>query len=76
MTIRKRDGRPLRLYGLAEAADHMGVQKQPAQRALKQPGAPAPIAELRMGSVWDADEVEAWAATRRTRPSTRRPLTE
>ncbi|MFJ8933994.1 hypothetical protein ACIRLA_46265 [Streptomyces sp. NPDC102364] len=66
--IMKADGRPLRLYGLTEVAGVLGIQKQPAQRALKRPGAPAPVAELAMGAVWDADDIDAWATTRRTRP--------
>ncbi|GAA0454225.1 hypothetical protein [Streptomyces olivaceiscleroticus] len=58
----------LRLAGLTEAAQVMGITKQAAARALKRAGAPRPLADLAQGPVWDLDEIETWNASRRRTP--------
>jgi hypothetical protein len=52
------------LMGAIEAADELGV-KQPNLRPI--PGLPTAIQTLRCGSIWLADEVQPFAAQRRSR---------
>ncbi|WP_327358385.1 hypothetical protein [Streptomyces sp. NBC_01304] len=68
MTIPKPDGRPLRLGGLSEAAKVLDLTKQAAARALRRPGAPAPLETLDMGPVYDLDDIEEWDMTRKKTP--------
>ena len=66
----------LRLAGLAEAAQILGVTKRTALKYTKLHDFPEPLARLASGPVWDASTVEAWGAEhgpfRRGRP-TKRP---
>lgn len=63
MTTTRRENMP-RLMGAAEAAKCLGV----AQQNLRPiPGLPTPIAQLRCGSIYLAEEIEALAAAKRKR---------
>lgn len=48
------------LIGLAELAELYGVSKNTANTWARRHGFPAPVATLKMGPVWDRDEVVAW----------------
>ena len=67
----------LRLAGLAETAEILGVTKRTALGYSKRDDFPEPLARLASGPVWDADAVEAWGAEhgpfRRGRPSNPKP---
>lgn len=52
-----------RLVGAAELIDVMKVGRTRLAALTARPGFPAPVVVLRMGSVWDLDEVIAWAET-------------
>jgi predicted DNA-binding transcriptional regulator AlpA len=54
--------RPLRLAGLAEVAELLGVNKRSASRYVRRPDFPEPLARLASGPIWAADEIEAWGA--------------
>ncbi len=55
------------LMGTAEVAAHLGVSRQRVLQLLsEQDDFPQPVALLRMGKVWHAPEVRAWADRRRT----------
>jgi predicted DNA-binding transcriptional regulator AlpA len=62
----------LRLAGLAEVADFLGVSKRTASRYVTRNDFPAPVARLRSGPVWLEDDVRRWAVpevpVRRGRP--------
>lgn len=47
--------------GTSEIAALFGVTRQRASVIANSRGFPEPIATLAAGSVWDADDVEAWA---------------
>lgn len=49
----------MKLIGLAELAELYGVSKNTANTWSRQRDWPAPVATLKMGPVWDQDEVEA-----------------
>jgi predicted DNA-binding transcriptional regulator AlpA len=55
----------LRLAGLAEVAELLGVSKRSASRYTRRSDFPEPVARLAAGPIWDADEVERWAAKQR-----------
>ena len=55
---------PLRLAGLAEVAELLGVTKRSASRYARRHDFPGTVARLTAGPIWDADEVLAWAAAR------------
>lgn len=65
----------LRLCGLTEAAQAIGITKQATSRVLNRDGAPRPLAKLAQGSVWDLDEIERWNATRTRTPGRPRKST-
>jgi prophage regulatory protein len=52
----------IRLMGTAEIADRLGVTPARVNQITdsKKLAFPAPLARLRMGQVWRADDVEAW----------------
>jgi hypothetical protein len=54
----------VRLMGATEAAEAIGVS-QTNLRPLT--GLPEPVAVLRCGTIWLADDIEAFAAERRQR---------
>lgn len=55
----------VKLMGVWEIAQRLGVGRQRAGILAKQKGFPDPVAVLRMGQVWDGDQVEAWIAANR-----------
>jgi prophage regulatory protein len=62
-------GRQLRLFGMRELSDRLGVSRQRADKISRRSGFPAPLAELERGRVWNADDVDSWIAdNRRPRP--------
>lgn len=69
-TLTKPDGRPLRLAGRQEAATVLGLSRASTYAALNRPEAPAPLTILGATPVWDVDDLEAYA---RTRKKTRGP---
>jgi hypothetical protein len=50
-----------RLCGSAELQLMLGVSRQRITQLTAGPGFPEPVAELRMGKVWDLEDVKAWA---------------
>ena len=52
------------LWGAAEIANHLGVTPSLVHRWIRAGRLPAPIAELRMGKVWDAEEIREWNRSR------------
>jgi prophage regulatory protein len=50
----------VRLVGAAEIQDLLGVTRTRVHQITRTKGFPEPYVTLRMGSVWAADEVEAW----------------
>jgi len=63
----------LRLAGLAEVAEMLGVSRRTAARYVARSEFPAPVARLRAGPVWLAEDVEAWAESA-SQPQRGRPL--
>lgn len=49
-----------RLWGLHEMATYYAITRQLAAKWSTRSDFPAPLAELAMGKVWDADQVTAW----------------
>jgi predicted DNA-binding transcriptional regulator AlpA len=65
---------PLRLLGLAEVADVLGVSKRTASRYAARTDFPKPLAQLAMGPIWLAEDVESWSGrmpVQRGRPPNR-----
>ena len=64
---------PLKLAGLAEVAELLGVSKRTATRYALRDDFPEPAARLRAGPIWLEEDVLAWA---RSSPQARpgRPL--
>jgi hypothetical protein len=72
--ILKADGRPLRLAGLSEAIEALGLSRDYGRELLARADGPVPVIRLRAGAVYDLDELEAWDAARNKsggRPRTR-----
>ena len=53
----------LRVVGLAEVAETLGVSKRTATRYAAREDFPRPAAVLAMGPIWLLEDVEAWAST-------------
>jgi hypothetical protein len=49
----------MKLIGLAELAELYGVSKNTASTWSRQRDWPAPVTTLKMGPIWDQDEIEA-----------------
>ena len=65
----------LRLAGLAEVGELLGVSRRTATRYTARPDFPTPVARLRSGPVWLEHDVLGWANTlpiKRGRPTTTR----
>ena len=58
----------LKLVGLAEVAEVLGVSRRTAARYTRRSDFPEPVARLRAGPVWQEDDVLAWA---RSEPAAR-----
>ena len=65
-----------RLMGVLEAAWCLGVSRQRASQLSYRPDFPLPLAELAMGPVWLADDIEQYAADRDRRSGRPRKETE
>ena len=55
----------IKLMGSHEIAERLGVSRDRAYDITTKKGFPDPYQTLRMGSVWDAAEVEAWIRVHR-----------
>lgn len=51
----------IRLMGASEIADLLSVSRQRASQLASRRDFPEPVAVLRQGGVWLAEDVEAWA---------------
>lgn len=61
MTVIRVPHDEIRLAGLAEVAELLGVSKRSASRYANRHDFPQPIARLAAGPIWHAGEIEAWA---------------
>lgn len=52
----------MRLCGVQEIAQLLGVSKQRAGQLTARKDFPQPLARLACGRIWDLDQVEAWLA--------------
>lgn len=50
----------IRLMGAAEIQERLKVGRARAYQIVSRRGFPEPYAVLKMGSVWNAEDVEAW----------------
>jgi predicted DNA-binding transcriptional regulator AlpA len=50
----------IKLMGAWEIQQRLGVSRQRTNQIVNRKGFPDPYQTLRMGSVWDAELVEAW----------------
>lgn len=62
------------LWGIHEIADAYEVDRQTVYYWRRKPGFPAPLADLKMGPVWDAREILKWKR-KNIRPR-RRPVSD
>ena len=53
---------PERLIGFAEVAELLGVSKDTANGYRRRSSFPDPVAELKMGPLWDTVDVRRWKA--------------
>lgn len=51
----------MKLVGVTEIAELLGVSRQRADQLSHSPGFPEPIAELASGRIWLQAQVEKWA---------------
>ena len=66
MRVRLPDvSRPLRLVGIYEIAQMLGVTRQRAHALADRDDFPRPALRLHMGRVWRTAEVERWIAKQR-----------
>lgn len=65
----------MRMGGVAEIAEVLGVSRQRVARLREREDFPDPIAEIAQGHIWDLDEIQAWAGSG-LRLSTGRPRSE
>lgn len=63
-TTKTKPGAP-RLMGQSEIATRLGVTGTRVGQLTHDPDFPLPLAHLRAGKVWLADDIEAWAAEHR-----------
>lgn len=59
--IEDMDKTRIRLMGASEIAELLGVSRQRASQLASRRDFPEPVAVLRQGGVWLAEDVEAWA---------------
>lgn len=53
-------GKKVQLMGAWEIRQRLGYSREWVQRLITRRDFPEPYAVLKMGSVWDAEDVEAW----------------
>lgn len=63
----------MRMGGVTEVADIIGVSRQRLSKLRERPDFPDPIGELAQGPIWDLDQVEAWNGSGLSRASSGRP---
>jgi len=63
----------LRLAGLAEVAEMVGVSRRTAARYVNRSDFPEPVARLRAGPIWLAEDVDTWVRNV-AQPARGRPL--
>lgn len=64
-TARRLSGVDLELMGAAEIQERLQISRQRAYILINRRDFPAPVATLKMGSVWLKSDVEAWIAKNR-----------
>jgi predicted DNA-binding transcriptional regulator AlpA len=45
---------------MAEVVERLGVSRQRVGHLIERPDFPRPIAVLKAGRIWNADDIEAW----------------
>jgi predicted DNA-binding transcriptional regulator AlpA len=50
----------VKLAGLHEVAEMLGVSRQRADQLVRQSGFPKPVAELKGGRIWRVSDIEKW----------------
>ena len=62
------------IWGKAEVAEHLGRSAARVAQLAREPGFPQPVARLKAGWIWLADDIRAWAQAHPRRPlATDRP---
>ena len=67
--LSERQRRLLRLGGLKEVADRLGISRSSVSARRKHPGFPKPLAELASGPVWDLAEIDHYHHLRHGDPN-------
>lgn len=55
---------PMKLMGLHEVAELLGVSRQRADQLVRERDFPRPVAELKAGRIWRTGDVEKWKEKR------------
>jgi serine/threonine protein kinase len=61
----------MRMGGVTEVAEILGVSRQRVARLRERPDFPDPVTVLAQGPIWDLDALEAWTSSGLRRPSGR-----
>ena len=56
------------VWGKAEVAEHLGRSTARVAQLAHEPGFPEPVARLRAGWIWLADDIRKWSAEHPRRP--------
>jgi prophage regulatory protein len=60
LTVPAVDTGKIRLMGMAEIAERLRLSRERASQLANRRDFPEPVARLKMGQVWLADDVDAW----------------
>ena len=63
----------MRMGGVTEISELLGVSRQRLSRLRERPDFPDPIGELAVGPIWDLDAIEAWKGSGSRQSSAGRP---
>lgn len=63
----------MRMGGVTEVAELIGVSRQRLSKLRERPDFPDPIGELAQGPIWDLEQVEAWSGSGLRRSASGRP---
>nr|MDT0659256.1 AlpA family phage regulatory protein [Micromonospora sp. DSM 115978] len=55
-----REDPAVRLMGMAEVMERLGVSRQRVGHLIERPDFPRPLAVLKAGRIWNADDIEVW----------------